>query len=585
MAARDGVRLAVLSNRLAGIVGRMTNTLFRTGRSGLINTARDFSCCILTSEHELLSAAESLPIMAVSGPELVARYVAGAHPVLRRGDAFLHNSPYDGNSHAADHCVVVPVVAGGRHRFTVIVKAHVGDCGNSIPSSLMAAARDVYHEGALLFPAVQIQRDFTDADDVLRMCRARIRAPDLWEGDLRAMIGGARVGEGQIERLAAELGWDALERFARDWLAYSSDATAEAISRLPAGRRSAETTHDALPGVTGEVPVRATVDVRPDEGLVEVDLRDNVDCLPNGLNLTEATARAVGIIGVLNALDVTPPLNAGSLGRIRVLLREGCAIGIPAHPASCSLATSHLTIRAINVVQRAIAELGEGVGMAESGGDIPASGAAISGVDPRRAGEAYVGLVFLGISAGAASPSADGWIGAEANTAGMMYTDSVEVDELHYPLRVWRNRLVPDTGGAGFRRGAPSIQVEYEPVGASLRAIWISDGNRNAAAGVRGGAAGGCSSQWLRESDGTLIPLPAAGEIDLVPGQRLVSVSTGGGGYGPPERREPERVARDVHEGWITAGAAREVYRIVLAADGELDPAATAADRAARSPR
>jgi len=50
----DGHRLALLSNRFEGIVRAMTNTLLRTARSTILNTARDFSCCILT-------AATSLP--------------------------------------------------------------------------------------------------------------------------------------------------------------------------------------------------------------------------------------------------------------------------------------------------------------------------------------------------------------------------------------------------------------------------------------------------------------------------------------------------------------------------------------------
>ncbi|HTX07343.1 MAG TPA: hydantoinase B/oxoprolinase family protein [Solirubrobacteraceae bacterium] len=586
MRERDGVRLAVLSSRIDGIVRKMTNTLFRTARSGVINTAHDFSCCILTGRDELVSAAECLPIMAVCGPEMITAYVRQMHSEPRRGDAFLHNSPYHGNSHAADHCIVVPVVDDlGAHRFTVLVKAHVADCGNSIPSSLMAAARDVYHEGALIFPAVQIQRDGRDIDDVLRMCRTRIRAPALWEGDLHAMLGAARIGERELELLAGEIGWEVIEAFAADWLAYSDERMAAAIARLPAGRASAETIHDAMPGLTDELRVRATVDVRPAEGIVEVDLRDNPDCVPCGMNLTESTARACGLIGVLNAIPDRVPLNAGSLGRIHVLLREGCAIGIPRPPASCSLATTHLTIRAINVVQRAIAELADGVGMAETGADIPASGAALSGADPRRGHEPFVGLVFLGISAGAASPFADGWIGAEANTAGMMYNDSVEIDELHYPFRVWSNRIVQDSAGAGRRRGAPSLHVEYEPVGVQVTAIWITDGTAHPAAGVRGGGAGACARQYRVMQDGTLEELPGIGAAVLAPGQRLVSYSTAGGGYGPPHEREPERVARDVREGWVSTRLAHEVYAVVLGAAGDVDTAATATLRRALAGR
>ena len=57
----DGVKLALISNRLEGISRKMGNTLMRTGRSGVLNIARDFSCCILTGSNELVAVAESLP--------------------------------------------------------------------------------------------------------------------------------------------------------------------------------------------------------------------------------------------------------------------------------------------------------------------------------------------------------------------------------------------------------------------------------------------------------------------------------------------------------------------------------------------
>jgi len=60
--ATDGVRLALLNNRFEGIARKMANTLLRTGRSGVLNIARDFSCAIVTRGDELLAAAESLPI-------------------------------------------------------------------------------------------------------------------------------------------------------------------------------------------------------------------------------------------------------------------------------------------------------------------------------------------------------------------------------------------------------------------------------------------------------------------------------------------------------------------------------------------
>jgi len=188
----DGARLAILSNRMDGIARKMANTLYRTGRSGVLNRARDFSCCIVSRDCQLVSAAESLPIHVLSGPDLMTRSMHNFHPQLQRGDAFLHNSPYHGCSHPADHTILVPVIdESATHHFTVLAKAHQADIGNSIPTTYHGTARDVYEEGALIFPCVQVQRDYQDIEDIIRMCELRIRVPDQWHGDYLAMMGSA----------------------------------------------------------------------------------------------------------------------------------------------------------------------------------------------------------------------------------------------------------------------------------------------------------------------------------------------------------------------------------------------------------
>src|SRR5215470_13293806 len=183
------VDLAVLSKRLESIARRMAHTLHRTGRSGLINTA-----------HVLV------------GPDIMSRTMVEFHPRLRRGDAFLHNSPYHGNSHAADHTIMVPVIDDDDvHRFTVFAKAHQADIGNSMPTTYTGNAIDVYNEGALIFPAVQVQRDYRHIDDIIRMCRLRIRVPEQWWGDYLALIGAARIGERELLALGRDVGWEALD--------------------------------------------------------------------------------------------------------------------------------------------------------------------------------------------------------------------------------------------------------------------------------------------------------------------------------------------------------------------------------------
>ena len=244
----DAIRIAVLTARINGIARKMSNTLFRTGRSGILTIAHDFSCAVLTSEHELLAAAESLPIHVLRGPEIMTRCMTDNHPKLKRGDAYLHNSPYHGCTHPADHTILVPVLDDeGVHRFTVVAKGHQADCGNSLPTTYMGAARDVYAEGALIFPAVKIQNNYEHVMDIVRMCRMRIRVPDQWWGDYLATLGAARIGEREILALAKEVGWDLLTVYTKAWFDYSEKRMIEVIRAMPKGKITRTSTHDPFP--------------------------------------------------------------------------------------------------------------------------------------------------------------------------------------------------------------------------------------------------------------------------------------------------------------------------------------------------
>lgn len=62
----------------------------------------------------------------------------------------------------------------------------------------------------------------------------------------------------------------------------------------------------------------------------------------------------------------------------------------------------------------------------------------------------------------------------------------------------------------------------------------------------------------------------------------MVARCCGGGGYGDPLRRDPERVVDDVAEGWISRARAFEVYAVALTEAGVFDGAATERERRAR---
>lgn len=579
----NGAELAILNSRFEGVVRKMANTLLRTGRSGVLNRAKDFSCCIVTHEGDLLAAAESLPIHVLAGPDMMARAMKQFHPVLRRGDAFLHNSPYHGCSHPADLTLLVPVIDDdGVHRFTVLAKAHQADIGNSEPTTYMGNARDVYHEGALIFPAVQVQRDYQDIGDVIRMCEMRIRVPGQWRGDYLAMVGAVRIGEKELLSMGREVGWNRLQAFAGQWFDYSEAAMVEALGHLPGGVVTAGSTHDPFPGMpeTG-VTITAKVTVDPERRRIEVDLTDNPDCLPCGMNLSEACARTAAMIGVFNSVDHRVPKNAGAFRRIDVVLRRGCIAGITEHPFSCSTATTNIADRVANAVQVAIADLGPGFGMAEVGAVIAPSAGVISGVDARN-GRPFVNQIFLAFSGGAASPHADAWwTTAHVGNAGMCCIDGVELDELYQPLLVLKRGFLPDSEGAGAFTGAPSTIVEFGPLVGGFDIGYGSDGHVNAPLGVRGGARGGRADQWLHRADGRREALPSCALVQVTAGDVITAISAGGGGYGEAAARSPDAVADAVREGYLTPGRARDVYRVALDPAGNPDLAATADLRAA----
>ena len=568
----DPFMTAILANRMDGVIREMTNTLLRAGRSAVLNTARDFSCALCTGDNQLLAAAEGLPIH-IFGSHMQARTMCEFNPDMAEGDCYLHNDPYTGNTHAADHTFLVPVYIDGEHLFTTVVKAHQADIGNALPTTYMAAAKDQYEEGALIFPAVRIQRDYKMVEDVIRMCRSRIRVPNQWYGDYLAGIGAARVGERRLKEIGEKYGRDTLKAFIRHWLDYSESRMVAALKKLPKVTLTRSATHDPFEGVIPDgIPLNVTVRIDPDAAMVELDLRDNIDNLDCGLNESEACVGASTFAGIFNSIDPTVPRNSGSFRRVTLLLRDGSVAGRPQFPHSCSVATTNVADRLINIVQSAVAEIGDGFGLAEGGIGMGAYAAVISGNDHRHGGEAYVNQLVIGSSGGPASPVADGWITYGIPVvAGLMYRDSVEVDELKHPMEFKYLRVADGTGGAGRQRGAPGMELSYGPKEAPMDVIWPTDGTINVPKGVRGGADGMGCQHFKISANGHAEELGGLAILRLTAGEVVTGRACGGGGYGDPLDRDPKRVLRDVLERYETADRARDIYGVVLTGAAEDD--------------
>jgi N-methylhydantoinase B len=560
----DPVLLAVISNRLDSIVREMENTLLRAGRSAVLNMARDFSCALITADNRLLASAEGLPVHVI-GMELLAEAVTELHDDLAEGDAFLHNDPYLGNTHPADHTILVPVFWEGRHVLTAAAKAHQADCGNAQPTTYMPYAQDVYEEGGLIFPAVQVQRAYQDIDDVIRMCRRRIRVPDQWYGDYLAMLGAARIGEARLKDLFGKYGTDTVDRFVEEWFDYSERRIAHVISRMPKATIVGSGRHDPFGPAPEGIPVNVKVIVDPDAGVIELDLTDNIDCLPAGVNESRTCAMNNCMTGLFNSIDPDIPHNAGTFRRVRVKLRENCVVGIPRFPHSCSVATTNVGERLVVTTQKAIADALDGYGLAEGACGIGPGFAVVSGTDWRKGDEPYVNQKFLGSQGGPAGPVYDGWITyGNAVTNGLMLRDSVEIDELKYPIRIQELRIRTDSEGAGRRRGAPGTRLAYGPKHDPMTAAYVTDGHFHPPRGARGGGDAAPSIPFRVKADGTEEWLRPISQEVIEPGQHLGHLLSGGGGYGDPRERESELVREDVLARFVSFDRAREVYRVAF---------------------
>ena len=581
--AIDPVVTAVIANRIDGIVREMTNTLLRAARSAVISSARDFSCGICTADNQLLACVEGLPIH-IFGVHEQARAMTTAHPILAEGDAFLHNDPYTGNTHPADHTFLVPVFVDGEHLFTAVAKAHQADIGNSIPSTYHAGARDVYEEGALIFPAVRIQRDYRMIDDVVRMARSRIRVADQWYGDFLAGLGAARIGERRLKELCRKFGTATIKRFVTDWLDYSEQRMSAALSRLPPAHLVNDGRHDPFqPMLPDGIPIHVDITIDPQSARVTVDLRGNADNVEAGLNLSEACTVSAVLTGVFNSLDPDIPKNSGSFRRVDVLMRDGSVVGRPRFPHSCSLATTNVADRLVNCTGAAFAQLGDRYGVAEGGLGMGVAFSVISGRDHRFGDAPYINQLIIANNGGPASPQADGWpnYGLPVDS-GVVFRDSVEIDELKHPIEFRHLRLIAGSGGAGRFRGAPGGDVAFGPKEHTVTVIYPCDGQHVPPKGVRGGCDGQTAAGWHISANGLAQQLDNIVRIDIAKGETIRGIDCSGGGYGDPLEREPRRVLKDVLERWETMNRAQDLYGVVLVGSAEDETLAVDVDATLR---
>ena len=201
----DPVTVSVLTHRLEAIVQEMGEAMLRTAYSQILNSSRDFSTALCDAGARLIAQAEHVPIHVGAIPWAVESVRDSFKGRIKPGDVYLLNDPYHGNNHLPDLTAFVPVFVGGEVAFWSVNRAHQSDIGGSTHGAYNPAATEIWQEGLRITP-LKLYDGGELRDDVLRMITTNVRHPHDFMGDLRAMIGSARVGERRLLALTADYG-------------------------------------------------------------------------------------------------------------------------------------------------------------------------------------------------------------------------------------------------------------------------------------------------------------------------------------------------------------------------------------------
>jgi N-methylhydantoinase B len=260
------------------------------------------------------------------------------------------------------------------------------------------------------------------------------------------------------------------------------------------------------------------------------------------------------------------PINEGSLRALKVKLAEGTVVTAVRPAAMRTWMTIPMTV--VDTIFKAMEKAVPERTIAGHFADL---------VSGRVAGLGRDGRLFIGSSGG---PMGGGW-GAKLTEDGMSATvcqndgdthnAPVEQTESKFPVMVERHALRVDSGGPGrFRGGLGAEKVVRVLVPANL---YTQTERVNCPPwGLAGGLSGAGNGVHLKIDGKDIRDLPN-GKVarPMKAGDTFVLLAGGGGGFGPPHERDPERVARDVHQGYVSADAARRYYGVALREDGSLD--------------
>jgi N-methylhydantoinase B len=576
----DPISLEVYKNLFQGIVDEAGQTVMRAAHTVFIKETQDFMVALATPDGEAFAASRRLGIWLAIGVPLrgALEAVARSGPP-RDGDVYITNDP-DGShglvTHLPDTYIWRPVFHEGELVCHVVAFVHMTDVGGLVPGSVLPSSSELLQEG-LVIPPTHLVSEGVENDQLLRLMAANCRSPEQNRGDLRAMLRAVNTAAQRVDELIAKEGVDGVRAGMAGVLEYAERQAREVFRSLPDGDYEFA---DYLEGdvVPGGRPIRIHLRLEVRDGDLTLDFSATDPQVRAALNIATYGQHGhylivIGLVSFLRTVNPDVTYNSGLVRPVRLVAPRGTLLN-PEAGAPCG-ARPATFFRLAEVIMGALAQAAPE--------RIPAAGCGQGSilcvaVPDFHSGRSRVSIVQPLVGGSGGRPMQDGTDGVDFNT-GFYRNIPTEVLESDLPVVVERYLLRADSGGAGKFRGG--MGLDYALTVLPPEAVLTSRGMeryRFQPWGREGGAPGRNGETWLHAPGE---PPANLGKLDLLrpPPRATLAVRTaGGGGYGDPYDRDPERVLADVLDGLVSTEQAREAYGVAIE-DSRVDAAATSALR------
>ena len=546
----DPVTFNIVSNGLISVAAEMGTVMLTSAYSTIVREAKDAATCVFDPEGRMAAQSAMLPMAMNSLPAAFAHFreifdLASVRP----GEAFITNDPYSMGQHLNDILLFLPVFFDDKPSGFVGIFSHHVDIGGSAPASSNADATELFQEGLILPPMkIEVAKDLGGGliDQILG---ANVRAPSPVLGDFHAQLFSALRGERLLKSLMAKYGRDVVLACMKEAQDHAERVIRSNLAELPDGEYIGDDYIDGLR--EGDAPTLVRVRVRVDGDQAVVDLSESADQVNGPINSPLASTQSAVYTFFVIMLGGQAPANDGSYRPVRIVTRKG-SICDPVFPAPVR-SRSVTCYRILTALKRAF------------GGVVPHLVAA--------AGDDSVNSVMMGhrdedgyhvyhesVGGGnGATTQCDGVDGVSQCLSNCANTpvESTEV-ECGF-VRVSSYGLVPDSGGSGRFRGGRGIEKRYEILADGVTLCTCGDRHDSRPWGLEGGGEGSLSRYAILR-DGESIELKPVSTVTTRKGDIILIRTSGGGGYGDPRERLPDRNHKDLAEGAITPERAKAIY-------------------------